>query len=108
MVSPEFGLEQRHPTDGLAHQLGLFHLDPTGGALVSGGARRFCRNQDADLTTALAGTGTIYMSILANFSGGLGAWNSAAFEVGSNIGAALQKARAGRSRTLNIERPTSK
>lgn len=70
------------------------YLAPSGGSLVTGDARRFFRSFDTDLTSGFAGNGTVYMSILANFGGGLGAWNYAAFEVGSNNGADASKALA--------------
>lgn len=70
------------------------YLAPSGGSLVSGAQQRVIRGFDTNLTNTFAGNSTVYMSILANFSGGLGAWNYAAFEVGSNGGADASKALA--------------
>jgi hypothetical protein len=73
---------------------------PTGGAFTSPNAQRVYRSFDATTASALSSTAndTVYMSLLANFSGGLGAWNYAAFELGD-----ATDTDAGRSLAIGID-----
>ncbi|MBK1834805.1 immunoglobulin domain-containing protein [Roseibacillus ishigakijimensis] len=87
-----FGFNNAWVGSGTAHSdTGLSYSDPsyeaaTGGAVTTTAAGRISRQLDSVLSDKLdiLADEVVYLSILANFSGGGGAWNYAAFELGDD------------------------